>query len=96
MEDKNPKVHNGPEADTLLHKSALYGNLEIHGYVMDLVQDKNPKNEDGYTPLHYALEQKGKSAIIKLIIEKVYEKNPKNNDGQTPFDLALDKDKKIM
>ena len=95
MEDKNPKVHDGPEADTLLHKSALYGNLEIHEYVMDLVQEKTPKNQDGNTPLHYAA-LKGKSAIIKLILEKVYEKNPKNNKGQTPFDLALDRDKTIM
>ena len=62
---------------------------------MDLVQDKNPKNEDGYTPLHYAA-LKGNSAIIQLILKNVVEKNPSNNDGQTPFDLASDGDKKMM
>ena len=81
--------------ETLLHKSALHGQLEIHEYVMDLVEDKNPKNSDGNTPLHYAAI-KGNSAIIKLIMEKVDEKNPKNSDGLTPFDCASDVDKKIM
>ena len=95
MEDKNPKVHDGPDADTLLHKSAFYGLLEIHEYVMDLVQDKNPKNKDGNTPLHFAA-LKGNSAIIQLILKNVVEKNPSNNDGQTPFDLASDGDKKMM
>ena len=95
MEEKNLKVHASEDADTLLHISAFYGQLEIHEYVMDLVDDKNPKNSDGNTPLHYAALE-GNSAIMILILEKVAEKNPTNDDGTTPFDLALDGDKKIM
>ena len=37
---------------------------------MNEVEEKNPRNNDGYTPLHLAAE-KGNLEIVKLIINQV-------------------------
>ena len=38
--------------------------------------DKNPKSEDGTTPLHFAA-QVGHKEVCRLIIDSVMDKNPK-------------------
>ena len=54
---------------------------------MEKLEDKNPKNNTGKTPLHFAA-QEGHLAVCQFIIEKVEEKNPKDNSGETPLRLA--------
>ena len=49
--------------------------------------DKNPGTNGGWTPLHFAAENKD-LPICRLIMETVLDKNPATNDGTTPFDLA--------
>ena len=47
--------------------------------MLENIKDKNPKNNDGWTPLHTAAE-KGHEGIYKMIMDEVQEKNPKSND----------------
>ena len=54
---------------------------------MDEQGDKNPKNNFGNTPLHYAAAD-GHFEICKLLAEKIVNKNPENNLGKTPAQIA--------
>ena len=51
------------------------------------MDDKNPKNATGYTPLHMAA-QRGNLSICKLITNTNSDQNPKTVDGLTPFHAA--------
>ena len=52
-----------------------------------MVEDKNPKDESGVTPLHEAAMH-GNEDIVQIIIAAVDEKNPKDINGLTPLDEA--------
>ena len=54
---------------------------------MDKIEEKNPKDVKGNTPLHEAANC-GHLETLKLIIDKVEEKNPENNKGCTPLHIA--------
>ena len=51
------------------------------------VADKNPKDNFGNTPLHFAAAV-GRIGVCELILKNVDERNPKNNEGKTPLDFA--------
>ena len=55
--------------------------------MIKILEDKNPKDNHGWTPLHSAA-QYGHLEICKLICRIVNEKNPKSNGGYTPIGLA--------
>ena len=55
-----------------------------------MIDEKNPKNEDGNTPLHFAANS-GYSGTIQILMNEVEEKKTKNNDGYTPLYLAAEK-----
>ena len=57
---------------------------------MKKLEDKNPKSEDGTTPLHNAAKN-GHLEAFKTICSKVKEKSPKDDTGKTPFDYAYEK-----
>ena len=48
--------------------------------IINIVEEKNPANEDGYTPLFIAALM-GHFEICKLIIDNMEDKNPKTNSG---------------
>ena len=59
-------------------------------FIFDIIEDKNPADEFGSTPLHLAAK-KGHLSICELILENVEEKDPKSYDdgyAKTPFDFA--------
>ena len=58
-------------------------NLEICRLIIENVEEKNPKDHYGVTPLHRAAKE-GHLEICRLIIENVEEKNPKRDNGWTP------------
>ena len=51
------------------------------------MEDKNPKDDIGVTPLHIAAKN-GNEDIAHIIIDIVDEKNPKDDNGLTPLDEA--------
>ena len=51
---------------------------------MEQIFDKNPRDNSGLTPLHYAARY-GHFKTCKLIIESIEDKNPGNNFGTTPL-----------
>ena len=55
--------------------------------ILDLVEDKNPKDNIDCTPLHDAANN-GHVEIVKMIFDVVEDKNPTDRYGRTPFSFA--------
>ena len=55
--------------------------------LLENVQNKNPTNRLGKTPLHFAASS-GHFEIFKLIFKEVEDKHPKDVLGQTPLYFA--------
>ena len=53
------------------------------------MEDKNPANIDGITPLSVAA-QNGHFEVCQLIIQNVEDKNPANKIGDTPLHYAAE------
>ena len=54
---------------------------------MKEVNDRNPRDNHGQTPLHLAAKN-GHLKVCKTIIKEADDKNPKDNQGMTPFHIA--------
>ena len=64
--------------------------LEIYGFILNSQKenmDKNYKDENGFTALHYACDE-GNLKIVEVLIEAKYDPNIKNNYKQTPLHLS--------
>ena len=94
LEEKNPKIHCRYKERTLLHLAAGYGHYNICKKIIENIQDKNPSDENGWTPLHSAALF-GHLKVCEYILENIDEKNPKNRYNLevnlTPLDLAAGK-----
>ena len=94
LEEKNPKIHCRYNERTLLHLAAGYGRYNICKKIIENIQDKNPSDENGWTPLHSAALF-GHLKVCEYILENIDEKNPKNRYNLevnlTPLDLAAGK-----
>ena len=62
----------------------MQGHVEIAEMIIVAVEDKNPKNQFGETPLHFAARE-GHATIVKMIIDAVDDKNPQDFFGNTPL-----------
>ena len=59
--------------------------MDVFMTIFERAEDKNPKDNFGFTPLHLAAEN-GHLELCQLIIENVQDKNPKNSwDKITPL-----------
>ena len=67
--------------------AAKNDHWDIYEMIMYKVQEKNPKMDNGNTPLHLAARG-GHEKICTIIINEVQDKNPMNQDGTTPLHLA--------
>ena len=72
-----------------IHFAAEHGILKICQHIMEIkcIEDKNPKDHFGDTPLHLATKN-GHTDVCKLIINNIINKNPKNYHGETPLHMA--------
>ena len=67
--------------------SFRYGYLSICKLIFENIEDNNPANNNGNTPLHYAAIY-GQLEICKYLFPKIEDKHPLNRNGSTPKDLA--------
>ena len=64
--------------------------MEIVKRVLEVVSNKNPRDNSGYTPLHGAAE-KGHFDICSIIIDQVDKISPQTHwKGKTPLHLAIE------
>ena len=63
------------------------GKYEVAQLIINNVNDKNPKNGEGDTPLHEAAKS-GNFEICRLILDEIEAKNPENKIGITPLHYA--------
>ena len=83
---------------TPLHQAAMYGQLSKCKEIIDIVENKNPKDKEGMTQLHLAAEywisrlpnrrKLDYFDICQLIIDNTDDKNPKDDRDETPLHLA--------
>ena len=67
--------------------AAKMGHLDVCKFIIERVENKNPSDNDGKTPLHMAAEY-GRLEICQLIIKNIEDKNPVDNSGRTPKKMA--------
>ena len=67
----------------------LAGHLDVCELIVKYASNKNPRRNDGITPLHNAA-YKGHLEVCKLLIEIASEKNPGDNFGRTPGNIAVE------
>tara|TARA_Y100001970_G_scaffold36092_1_gene44621 strand:+ start:3997 stop:4641 length:645 start_codon:yes stop_codon:yes gene_type:complete len=64
------------------------GNIEIVKMMIQFGADKDMKDKDGDSALHYAA-QFGHTDVVKLLLDAGAVKEVKNNDGATPLHYAI-------
>ena len=69
------------EATSTFFRAAKFGHEQFCKLIMDVVEDKNPKDPFGKTPLHWAAGN-GHKIICKMIMDEVEDKNPKDLFGE--------------
>jgi len=73
---------------TEMHIAAMTGQTKVFQTMLEKADDKNPKDNNWDTPLHFAADG-GHYTICKLIIDAgITDKNPSNTSNETPLDLA--------
>ena len=73
-----------------MHYAAGHGHLPVVQHIAGLLDDKNPKDSNGITPLHVAAEN-GHLEVIKYLVPLVTELHPEAGvfwGQKTPLDLA--------
>ena len=56
-------------------------------FILENVDNKNPKEKSGWTPLHDAALN-GYHDVCRFIVQNVADKNPKDDCGNTPLHEA--------
>ena len=94
--DPNPGMGNGATplhcaTDTMYEAQdsteAHSGHVPVIRHLCNLLTDKNPKDAQGNTPLHYASAY-GNVEAVKYLLQHVEDKHPKNGILMTPLDVA--------
>ena len=77
------------DGDTFLHTAAARKDSAVVLLAMKskFVMDKNPRNNEGITPLHFAASR-GHFQICGMFIDQIEDKNPKDNHRYTPLHFA--------
>ena len=67
--------------------AAECGHVQSFKLIFEEIEEKNPKDNNGITPLHIAAAH-GYVEICKMILDSVPDKNPKAWNGKTPLHFA--------
>ena len=85
---------------TALHAAALSGQAEVVEYLVGVGADVNALDNDGMTPLHWAVrfssEPAGRLLTVKTLIERGAEVNIRESNGSLPLHSALDNDTELL
>ena len=76
---------------TTLHLATQVGDFEISRFIIDNIDNKNPRATSGVTPLHMAAKC-GNLEVCKLIMATIDELIPGDNNGTTPLHEAAAQD----
>ena len=77
---------------SIMNGGPMNGHLAICELIIKNIDNKNPTDNNGKTPLHMAA-QCGFLDICKLIMKNVEDKNPADYSGETPLHLAASNDR---
>jgi ankyrin repeat protein len=61
--------------------------LKVYELIMDTLEDKNPGDNYGWTPLHFAVRNDNLK-VCDLIMKILQDKNPSTPNGYTPLHIA--------
>ena len=64
-----------------------HGHLSICELIVDIIEDHEPINSNGLTPLHLAARN-GYEKICQLLVENVNNEYPVDPDGDTALHMA--------
>ena len=85
LENKNPWFEKG--GSDALSQAAKLGNIEIYELISKELEDKNPRDRCGNTPLHYAVKC-GSYEICQFITKNTQNLESLDVLGNTPLKLA--------
>ena len=80
--ENNPKTYHG----TLLHIGALLGHVDVVKYLFEWAVPKNPRDNYGCMPIHYAA-QSGDLATIEFLYQEG-DAFKQDNEGWMPIHYA--------
>ena len=75
------------ELDNALFQASSQGNTEICKFIVKNLENKNPGDDKGVTPLHVAARC-GKEDVCRFLMDNLVDKNPQANNGITPLHEA--------
>ena len=87
IQKKIQKYYKCDGIDYAFDIAAMRGHFNVVKYIVDNVEDKNPSDSIGDTPLHRAA-MGGHLAIVKYIMDNIEDKSPKDQEGNTPLHYA--------
>ena len=67
----------------------------VYEEIIQYVDDINPSDNSGWTPLHYA-SYYGSFELCEFISEKIEDLNPYTNDGKTPIYFANERNHRAI
>ena len=87
-EAAKPEPPTAKAPDILLIEAAAEGNIEAVKQHLNAGTDVNAKDEDSWTPLHFAASD-GHKEVVELFIAKGADVSVKSKFDETPLDLAI-------
>ena len=82
--DVGPRKYCQGKKDTLLHIAASIGRLDIYKELLAFSYERNPRAEDGRTPLHHACKN-GHLNIVEFLMPNLMDKSPRTLQGMYFF-----------